>query len=70
MPIKPKKIRVVKNEDSPTGYYIISGTGNGVPATIFEVRLWNMYLEALDLAVRLRDELDLLAEVKGGSEEK
>lgn len=56
--MKAKKLRVVKDENSPTGYYILSGGGSGVPATNFEVRLWHMYLEALDLAARLRDELN------------
>jgi hypothetical protein len=71
---KSKKLRVVKDENSPTGYYIVSGNGSGVPATIFEVRLWFMYLEAMDLARRLREELDKWsehsAEVKGKSEKK
>jgi hypothetical protein len=67
---KPKKLRVVKDEESPTGYYIISGSGAGVPATNFEVRLWYMYVEALDLAKRLRDELDSVAEGKANLEKK
>ena len=54
---KQNKLRVVKDSKSPTGYYIISGTSPGVPANNFEVRLWNMYIEALDLAYRLRNEL-------------
>jgi hypothetical protein len=53
---KPLKILVVKDEKSPTGYTIISGSGAGVPATVFEVRLWNMYLDALETLKRLKDE--------------
>ena len=53
---KPLKILVVKDEKSPTGYTILSGTGAGVPATVFEVRLWNMYLEAIETLRRLKDE--------------
>ena len=62
--VDKKRLVVTKDENSPTGYWIKSGNGQGMMATLYEVRLWNMYLEALDLAKRLREELDRIDEVK------
>jgi hypothetical protein len=71
-----KRLRVVKDSKSPTGYYITRGDSN-VPATDYEVRLWQMYIEALDLAVRIRNYLekeslghDSVAEGKGSPSQK
>lgn len=49
-----KKLRVVKNDRSPTGYNIMRGDDGGVPATFYEIDLWKLYIEALDMAVRIR----------------
>ncbi len=54
-----KKIIVNRDDDSPTGYFVRYGE-EGVPATPYIIRLWHMYVEALDLAQRLRDEIEEL----------
>lgn len=62
--MRDKNISVVKDEESPTGFSIISGSWSGIPATIFEVRLWNMYVEATETIRHLRSKLEELEREK------
>lgn len=55
-----KRLRVIKDDASISGYSIDYG-GDYVPATPSIIKIWHMYLEALDLAQRLRGELEDLS---------
>lgn len=55
---KVKNIKVIEDSDSPTGYTVISGTGHGVPATNFEIRLWLMYNQAMETVRKLESTLN------------
>ncbi|OFY38265.1 MAG: hypothetical protein A2Z69_02370 [Bacteroidetes bacterium RBG_13_44_24] len=55
---KVKPIKVVEDNNSPTGYTVICGTGHGVPATNFEIRLWLMYNQAMETVRKLESTLN------------
>jgi len=44
---KIKHVVVIEDGMSPTGYTIIFDSGKGVPASMVEVRLWEMYQETV-----------------------
>lgn len=58
MAVKQVKVRVYEDEESFTGYSIASKSGAGLPATIWEVALWNMYQSAIAEIVYLKAIID------------